>query len=663
MKSTGATTLVEVLENAPGITTDADGNILLRGSSNYRLLIDGKPSPVAGTTLLKQLPVDMVDNIEIMTNPSAKYDAQGAAGIINLVLKKQKSAGFMSQASLMVGWNHKYSGDLQASYRMKKLNIFAGVSANSIHTFAKGFINRTLCDSLRSIDRNSDLLQDIAAQTVNVNAGLDYDFNKKNSITLSTRFGKLENDVDVQNKISVGLTDAPVTQWLLYENVISLNGSFYNPTISYRHKFNDKGHQLDVDLFTGGFNGVILQTTNEKPSDSNWNPGTIFNTRNQSTSEMGINDTRIKTDYTLPFKNGNKLETGAQLMRYTDHSRFTYEDYDSTGDQWVDNPAFSNEFLLQRDIYAGYGIWSGKLSKFSYSIGLRGEYTNRLIDQKTLNQQNNYQFMSLFPSGSASLGLPKGQSLQFSFSRRINRPQGMQLNPFPQFVDNQTVRTGNPDLKPEFIQSYEFSYQKQTKLGLVTTQVYYRRVKDVSTFTMNLDENRHLILMPMNANLSQSTGLELTANISAAKWLLLMGSANGYYYLLQDETMPDDIADHIFTWNARLNTVFLFSANTRFVISSNYTGPTVMLQGRKGGNFLLNLGLTQSFMKRKATLTLGVRDLLRTGRTRLENNSEGVSVLTNIQTEAPMATLTFTYNLNNFQQHQQKEQLDLNFIR
>jgi outer membrane receptor protein involved in Fe transport len=239
----------------------------------------------------------------------------------------------------------------------------------------------------------------------------------------------------------------------------------------------------------------------------------------------------------------------------------------------------------------------------------------------------------------------------------------MQLNPFPQFIDNQTIQLGNPDLRPSYIQSYELSFQKQTKLGLVSAQGYYRRVKDVASIVLLRDSLDRISLTSMNANLSHSTGIELNGNIQAAKWLMLMANANVYYYALVDPQMSDEIQNSMLSWTARLNTVFLFGTNTRFVISGNYTGPTVMLQGRQGGAFLLNLGLTETFLKRQATLTLGVRDLLRTYRTRLENYSDGLTVITNIRGESPMVTLTFTYNINNYKQRQEEEQMDLNFVR
>jgi len=663
LKQTGATTLIEVLENAPGITTDAEGNVLLRGSSNYVILIDGKQSPIAGTNLLRQLPPDMVESIEIMTNPSAKYEAEGAAGIINLILKKTKAGGFNGQATLTAGWNNKYIGDWQMSYRKNKVNVFAGISGNYIETQAQGTINRTLFDSIRSLSRNSELIQEVCIKSLNVNAGIDYDINKNNSVSVSSRFGKLYNDVDITNRISLMVTDNPASSWLLYTNGLSLKGDFLNPQFNFRHKFDTLGQTLDLDVFAGIFSGDLDQVLQENPSDSLWNPGSQINTRSHSLTYLDIRDIRIKTDYVKPFKSGNKIEAGAQVNLNNDQSDFHYQDFNQQTSEWIDNSLYTNNFILFRNIYAGYGIWSGKVKKVSYSLGFRSEFTDQRIEQRTLDEQFKARYLDLFPSGSASLELPKNQSLQFSFSRRINRPGGMQLNPFPQFIDTQTIQLGNPDLKPQYTQSYELSYQKQTKVGLVSAQGYYRRTNNVNSIYIMRDSLDRLSLTTVNADLSHSSGIELNGNIQAAKWLMLMANANVYYYVLQDPGMTTSVKNNIFSWTARLNTVFLFSPNTRFVVSGNYTGPSVMLQGRQGGNFLLNLGLTQTFLKRKATLTLGVRDLLRTFRTRLENYSDGLTVITNMRGESPMVTLTFTYNINNYQQRIEEEQMDLNFIR
>ncbi|MFH0760934.1 MAG: outer membrane beta-barrel family protein [Bacteroidota bacterium] len=663
LKQTGATTLIEVLENAPGITTDAEGNVLLRGSSNYVVLVDGKQSPVAGTSLLRQLPADMVENIEIMTNPSAKYEAAGAAGIINLILKKTKTGGFNGQATVTAGWNNKYIGDWQMGYRKNKINLFAGVSANYIQTRADGTISRTLFDSLQTVNRNSILIQEVNIKSLNFNAGMDYDINKNNSVSLSGRFGKMSQNVNIINQISLLVSDSPIKNWLLYTNGLSLDGGYFNPQFNFRHKFDTLGQTLDFDVFAGVFSGELNQLLQENPSDSLYNPENQFNTRSQSLTYLDIKDIRIKIDYVKPFASGNKIEAGAQVNLNNDQSDFHYQDYDLLTSGWVDNPLYTNNFILYRNIIAGYGIWSGKVKKLSYSLGIRSEFTDQRIDQRTINEEYKTSYLDFFPSGSASIELPKSQSVQFSFSRRINRPAGIQLNPFPQFIDNLTIQLGNPDLLPEYIQSYELSFQKQTKLGLVSAQGYYRDVKNVVSIALLKDSLDRISLTSMNANRSHSAGIELNGNIQAAKWLMLMANANLYYYTLLDPGMSDEIKNSIFSWTARLNTVFLFGPNTRFVISNNYTGPSVMLQGRQGGRFLMNLGLTQTMMKRKASLTLGVRDLLRTNRTLLETYSEGLTVVTSIRGESPMVTLTFTYNINNYKQRQEEEQMDLNFVR
>jgi outer membrane receptor protein involved in Fe transport len=598
-----------------------------------------------------------------MTNPSAKYEAEGNAGIINLVLKKQKAAGFNGQATVTAGWNNKYIGDLQTGYRKDKINIFAGVSGNYIETNASGFINRSVYDSLSSVDRNSFLFQDVVVKSLNFNAGIDYDINDRNSIGASSRLGTMYNHVDVENQTTLGITDAPASGWTLFSNELGLNAFFYNPQINYRHKFNDQGHQLDIDVFAGGISGTLGQLSHEYASDANWNPEPDYLQKNRTATELDIRDIRFKSDYVRPFESGNKLETGVQLTLYHDQSDFAYFDFDRASADWMRNNSYSNDFLLLRDIYAAYGMWSGSIKKMNYTLGLRGEFTDQTLDQRTMDEEYHSSALNLFPSGSASWELPKSQSVQFSFSRRIVRPSGLDLNPFPQFVDNATIRVGNPDLIPQLTQSFELSWQKRVKIGTLSAQGYYRRDRNVNSFGIVLDELNRAVLKPVNAHLAHSSGVELNGNIQAAKWLMLIGNTNVYHYLLQDPSMPDTIANQNITWSARLNTIFLLGKNTRFVVTGNYNGPTLMLQGRSEATFLVNLGLTQTMLKRQATLTLGVRDLLRTARSRFTTYSDGLTVYTNMRGESPMVTLSFTYNLNNYQQRVEKEQLEMNFIR
>ena len=661
-KSTGATNLVEVLENAPSITTDTEGNVLLRGSSNYQLLIDGRPAPMTGTNLLRQIPQDMVEDIEIITNPSAKYEAEGAAGIINLILKKQTEAGFNSMLTLMAGWNNKYNGDIQFNYRKNKLNLFGGVSGTSYFTDVKGDLNRTSLIGGRDYEYNTYLDQSTTIGTISANVGADYNLTEKDNISASATFGPMRYNVGLENQVLRGFTEEGVDQRSLATNDLILNGYFLNPKIGWLHKFDEEGHQVDVNVFAGTFQGELLQDRNEFLADENWTSTQDEWLRTKSSEINDIKDARVKIDYERPMGK-NKLELGTQLSAYIENNEFVLNDFDFTTDDWLVNSEYTNDAQLKRNIYAGYAIWSGPLKGLNYSVGLRTEYTDRLVTQLTTVEDYTYTNLGLFPSGSLSKSLKGGQQLQASYSRRINRPNRQFLNPFPQFIDNQTVRAGNPNIRPEFVNSYELMFQQPVKIGMFSVEGYYRQANDLTSQIFTADQEGNMFFTFANANKSHSIGTELMGNLGFTKWFRLVATGNVYYYSLIDEKMAD-YDNTSLQWSTRVNTMFMFTENSRLTFSGVYTGPTLMLQGRMAGTFMLNAGYTHTFLKRAASLTLGVRDMLSTYAIKMESYSEGLNVFTNLRPESPVFTLTFTYNFNNYQRKAQDEEaMDLNFIR
>ena len=348
-KNSGASNLVEVLENAPSVTTDTEGNVLLRGSSNYVLLIDGKPAPVTGTNLLKQIPQDMVENIEIITNPSAKYEAEGDAGIINLILKKQTKAGFNSMLTLMAGWNNKYNGSLNFNYRKNKINVYGGVSGTSYYTDVAGDLNRTSIIGGKDYEYNTYLEQITSVTNFSGNFGLDFDPNEKNTFTIGSNFGPLNFDIDLNNKVFRGFTEDGVDEQSQATNGLLLKGFFVNPKVGWLHKFDQDGHQIDFNIFAGGFNGELLQDRNEFLTDDNWNNTQDAWLKNQSKEMSKIRDIRFKLDYEKPFGE-NRLELGSQVSSYNEDNDFVLENWDFDMKKWKKSLEYSNDAILKRNL-------------------------------------------------------------------------------------------------------------------------------------------------------------------------------------------------------------------------------------------------------------------------------------------------------------------------
>jgi outer membrane receptor protein involved in Fe transport len=663
-RKTGATTLAQVLQNAPSVTTDAEGNVFLRGSSNFTLLIDGKPAPNTGTNMLRQIPPEMVESVEIMTNPSAKYDPDGVSGIINLVLKKQKEAGFNGMITAMAGLGNKFNGDAQFNYRKNKINLFAGISGTSYQTDISGLLTRSLVTNDGDLNVDTHLEQAVKVNTMNVNAGIDINFNDRNSLTISSRQGPVDQAVVLENRIFTNYVDLNTKDYALYRNLIGLNGFFYNPNITYTHKFKKEGQKLTLSLFTGGFDGDLTQGLSQRTTDQDWivQPGNA----DQRESDVSLNftDTRFKADFESKIGKAGKLEAGLQSVFQNENTGNVFRNYNNTTLQWEENTAFTNKFNFRNLINSAYATWSGKFGKYSYQAGLRGELNNRIFDQKTLGQQFNYDKLSLFPSGSLTKTLPKDQQLQLSFSRRINRPGRNSLNPFPQFIDYQTVAKGNPYVRPEYINALELSYQKRTKTGFISAQGYYRHVNDIIASIVEADTLGNVTLTSRNANESQSAGTELMGNFQVTKWFRFMTSGNVYYYKLKDKTTTTDVNRGTVTWTMNSNLIFMITPATVFSLTGRYNGPSITVQGKNYGNFALNVGLNQTLMKKKASLSLGIQDLLGTMKIRSLQEENNLVFKTEIRPEYRVVTLTFTYNFNNFQRRNgAQDQLDMNILR
>ncbi len=663
-QAAGATNLAQVLENAPSITLDSDGNVLLRGSSNYTLLIDGKPVPGVGVNMIRQIPPEMVEDIEIMTNPSAKYDPDGVTGIINLVLKKQTQAGFNGQLSLMAGLNGKYNGDMQFNYRKNRVNAFAGVTGTRYHTGVKGDIFRQNDDNSGTYEVLNHFSQITDMGTVSGNLGIDVTINDQNSLTLSGRFGPQDVKVELNNRITRETPDPDLTGNFLFTNSLGVNGFFYMPGLTWDHSFKKEGEKIQFNALLGGFSGSLSQTMTEKAADLSWLPTGVITDKKRLDNDMSINDSRIKADYENSFEGKGKLEAGYQYRILYESNDQVLENYDLLLGRWIEDISFTNLFTLDRQIHSVYSTWSGSAGKFGYQIGLRGEYTSRTVEQKVTGESYEYNRFNFFPSGNISHKLGEKIQLQLSYSRRINRPGRNNLNPFPQYADNQLIVKGNPYLTPEFINAFELSFQDQLKIGFLSMEAYYRGVNDVITTVLVPLDSGIMSQQFINANHSGSAGTELMANMQPVSWFRFILSGNVYYYYLDDKIVYSGNADKSLVWTSNLNMIFLPTKTTRVTVGGLYNGPSINFQGTMDARWMINLGISQDLFKRKATLSLSVRDLFATYVIR--NNLLGADYVTttSLRPESRIATLTFTYNINNYKRRaQQTEDMDLNFIR
>lgn len=644
-QSTSASmTAIEVLENVPSVKVDIEGNVSLRGSTGFTVLIDGKPSILEGSDALRQIPASSIDNIEIITNPSAKYQPDGTAGIINVITKKNKSQGINGQASANVGMYGSYGGDLLLNLRRNKINyslgadfndrVFRGESNSLRETYSNNLLDTVSLGSLGQGER--------AMQMWGLRGGMEIDVNEKNSATLGFRFGNRSMDnSSILNYTKSNTADGSL---LMYQSseMGERGGNFFSVNGSWLRMLEGKGHELrtqfDFGARTGEENSISLL----------YDALGSVTSGNRNTEDGPSKRGELRIDYTRPFSETNKLEAGFQ-GRSEFESDETSMDIWQNG-QWVNDPLYSKTTDGTQNIYALYSTYSGAWKRFGYQAGLRGEYTNRVIEYG--NDEFKIDRVDYFPTLHLSFKLPADNQLMASYARRVERTRGWFLEPFITWQDAYNVRMGNPDILPEFIDSYEVGYLKQFEKAYFSMEAYYRVTHNkVEMLARKWEEDATgnvLMRQPFNIGKDYSLGLEGSLNLKLVKWWETTLMGNLYNYEIEGEANGQDFSNSTFNWSARMNNSFFFTKTTQLQFNGSYNSPTATAQGRNESYYAFDAAFRADWMKRKLATVLQVRDVFATG-TR-ENWARGSDFYTfnGWNMNAPMFSFSVTYRFNNY---------------
>jgi outer membrane receptor protein involved in Fe transport len=655
--SSAGGTAVDVLENTPSIQTDVEGNVTLRGSSNFKVLVDGKPSILEGSEALQHIPAGSIQSIEIITNPSAKYDPDGMAGIINVIMKKQKQRGFGGIFNASIGTKEKYATDFLLNYRTGNVNFFGGINFDDRKFSGTGLMNResNLRDTLFYVDSDGD--REFRREGLEFRGGLDYNISEKHSLTLSVNKGDRSF---TRNRFSDyhEYSDPPLTdQWYTSRDIFKVDNNFYSLNLDYQIKFDQLGHQLLASVYYNGNNGINTSDT-EEDTASVIGIGTLSQRSRQDESE---NELRIKADYVKPFANNGKIEAGYQSRIDLNQIDFLFEDYDYDQNEWLLNSEFSNDIELSRNIQSIYGLYSSNIIGIDYQLGLRMEYTDRVITQLTSDEEFTFNRLMLFPTLHFSKQLKNNNQVLLSYSRRIERPRIWVLNPFTRYIDRLNIRIGNPDLEPELTDSYELNFQKRFGNSFVAVEAYYRQTNNKITRIRWQDTTTtENVLVHTVDNISKDyfLGTEVMANLELFKWWNLNASVNFFNYHIKGEILDEDVSQVKNTWDMRVNSTLKFKWGSRFQITGFYAGPSVTAQGDRKAFYIVNAALRQDFMKKRASLTLQARDVFRSGKFEFTTTSEDLYIHNKFTREHQIVTLSLTYRLNNYRQPKRDQEVN-----
>lgn len=601
LSTTGASAL-EVLNNVPSVNVNIEGRISLRGSQGVQILINGKPSIIASDegNALGTITADMIEKIEVMTNPSAKYDAEGTSGIINIVLKKEERKGLNGSISVNTGAPDSHSVGVSLNRRTENFNLFTQLGIglrdmpNDLETRNVDLENNTTILSNGTEYRNETYY--------NIVLGTDYHINDYNVLTLSGNFAlEIEDQPSNTNFMALDANNSTTSEWQRNEVTEATNPKLQYE-LQYKKEFeNNEDHTL---LFSGLGNFFGKDQSSE-----------FFNT----TISGDDNDSRQKTrtdfkeaiftfklDYTNPITEEWTLETGAQYV-FNDVSN-DYEVNNFSGGSFVNDPGLTNVFEFDQKVLGLYGTGSYEGKKWGIKGGLRLEETDQNTLLVTTNSTNGQSYSNFFPSLHSSYKLNERISLQAGYSKRIYRPRMWDLNPFFNIRNNYSVRQGNPELQPEFTDSYEITSIYILGSASINFGVYHRYTTDVieriTTFENNVSTYR-----PENIGVNKATGVEFNAKYSPAKWLTLNGDFN-YNQFKRDGIFETTVFDfNNDQWTSKLMTKIKFPADIDLEMTGNYESSYQTVQSNVSDNLYMDLGIRKSMLKGKAVINLSIRDV------------------------------------------------------
>lgn len=644
-------TAVDVLENTPSVQVDIDGNVSLRGSSSFTVFIDGRPSALSGSDALQQIPASALETIEIITNPSAKYDPDGQAGIINLVTKKNALAGFDGIVNASATTDESRAIDFTLNHKNAKRNLMFGFDTN------KRISNAEIDSERKTWTTNST---DTLFQTANgdrkferggykFKAGLDLFLTEKTTLGFSANAGTF--NFDSKNATDVYYLSLPANteKFTLASEDADRNNRFVDASVNFLHKYNAEGtHKLEGMIYFRNRTGDDEEYQSELNQASN-----LYDLQIRTTDSEDSQDYRAKLDYTRPLGANGKLEAGLQSRLERDKEDYRFEDFDAGSQQWINNPDFTSSMNFDRDIHAIYTTLTTKISQFDLMAGLRGEYTKRIT--KHASDEYKLDRFDWFPSLHASYNISEATQLMASYSRRINRPGGRDLDPFPTYMNQTTIRVGNPDLKPEYTNSLDLSFLQRFGQSFASIDGFYRKTSNVMSRVSSVDDDGLMTMTSVNTDKSTSLGGELMVNLEITKWFLLNSSVSVYQYSLKGEYDGEYIDRSSTNVDGRANASFKFTSSSRLQLSGNFRGASVSAQGDQDPFFYSDISYRQEFMKRKLTATLSMKDIFGTAGWGGTSSGSNFNSKFKFQHAPRVVELALSFKLNNYKTENKRD--------
>jgi len=641
-------TAADILTNVPSVAVDVEGNVSLRGSSNVRILIDGKPSGLVslkGGSGLQQLQGSSVERIEVITNPSARYEAEGMGGVINIVLKKERKEGFNGSFDVITGYPSNFGLAANVNYRRKNLNFFINYTASYRNTPGRNRLYQEVYRNDSTFITQQTSTSRLDGMNNNARAGLDYFFSPKSILTAAYTWriskGKRFTDLNYLDYVGTLSNLQRITNRTQDETETEPNSEY---ALTYKKTFAREGHELSADLrYLDNWeksDQLFAQKTINPDGSPSGIPASLQRAPNDETEKQIL----LQVDYVRPFGGKGKAEAGLRASSRDMTNDYSVTERGSDGN-FRPLPGLTNDFLYEEKINAVYGIVGNKTGKFSYQAGLRAEWTDVKTTLRQTAEVNPRSYANLFPSIHLTYELPHQHALQLSYSRRVRRPQYNDLSPFMTFSDNRNFFSGNPDLNPEFTNAFEIGHIKYVEKGSVTASLYYRHTDGKIIRIRRVNEQGFSTTQPENLATENAFGAELTSSYAPQPWWKLDGSLNVFRAIIDGGNLDASYRSNTFSGFARLTSRFTVSKSTDFQLRSNYEAPQQIPQGTRKAIATLDLSLSRDILQNNGTLTLNVLDVFNSRRFRSIAEGPNFYTETDSQGRLRQINLTFQYRL------------------
>ncbi len=596
--------LSQILDNVPSVAVDVDGTVSLRGNSSVTILINGKPSILTANGNLEQIAAQNVEKIEVITNPSSKYEASGTAGIINVILKKNRTEGFSGSVSLQTGNPADHRINASLNYKTEKLNLFSTLGYR--YTDYKGkqtsYQKATNNDITTILNMNAD--QDRNDKSPSMYIGADYTFNEYNTITASYFKDRFENrdqtrfNYEYSNEINE------------LDSIIVRTEDYYEPQdynqleFIYEKTFKKEGQKMSVDFQYDFWNDDEMENLSTYKSFPEVSDSQLTRTRDIESSK----DYLIQVNYENPINDKSKFETGLRGETRVITSDYKAEEF--LNEEWLIYKGIENVVDYREKIGGIYAQYSNTFNKLSVQVGIRTEFTNIEIkdDEGAFSDTKNYS--QLFPTTHLSYSFSDNTNMQLSYSKRIRRPGFWQLNPFGGLSDFSSIRVGNPDLDPALTNSFELGFL--TKLGKLrlNPSIYYQHTSDAFHFSVTKNDEGILVTKPINLDYENRIGFELSTTYKPTKWLNLSGEFN-YFAFKEEGTYEDQVFNFDDSnWFMRVNSRAKLPKDISIQASFNYQGENKSAQTTRDASYYMDVALSKNLFNNNATITMNVQNIL-----------------------------------------------------